>query len=183
MARATGVTAPCTSKAIMADQPSPEDHFVCRYLRSVSRGCPPLVAAYIKYLFLFIFRRQLKLSEAKPRNSPRQSNQQLSQWKGSQMAQSILKALCISAVRRCFRPHRHDRLHIRQPGRRRRADVRPRRTSSRTPSTRRIHTTLVAAVKAAGLVDTLQGAGPFTVFAPTNRGLRRRCPPAPSTRW
>jgi len=30
------------------------------------------------------------------------------------------------------------------------------------------HTTLVAAVKAAGLVETLQGEGPFTVFAPTN---------------
>ncbi len=30
------------------------------------------------------------------------------------------------------------------------------------------HTTLVAAVKAAGLVDTLMGAGPFTVFAPVN---------------
>jgi uncharacterized surface protein with fasciclin (FAS1) repeats len=30
------------------------------------------------------------------------------------------------------------------------------------------HTTLVAAVKAAGLVSTLKGAGPFTVFAPTN---------------
>ncbi len=30
------------------------------------------------------------------------------------------------------------------------------------------HTTLVAAVKAAGLVETLQGKGPFTVFAPTN---------------
>jgi uncharacterized surface protein with fasciclin (FAS1) repeats len=30
------------------------------------------------------------------------------------------------------------------------------------------HTTLVAAVKAAGLVDTLKGAGPFTVFAPVN---------------
>jgi len=30
------------------------------------------------------------------------------------------------------------------------------------------HTTLVAAVKAAGLVDTLKGVGPFTVFAPTN---------------
>jgi uncharacterized surface protein with fasciclin (FAS1) repeats len=30
------------------------------------------------------------------------------------------------------------------------------------------HTTLVAAVKAAGLADTLSGAGPFTVFAPTN---------------
>lgn len=30
------------------------------------------------------------------------------------------------------------------------------------------HTTLVAAVKAAGLVETLSGSGPFTVFAPTN---------------
>src|SRR5437870_12640214 len=30
------------------------------------------------------------------------------------------------------------------------------------------HTTLVAAVKAAGLVETLEGKGPFTVFAPTN---------------
>ena len=30
------------------------------------------------------------------------------------------------------------------------------------------HTTLVAAVKAAGLVDTLKSPGPFTVFAPTN---------------
>src|SRR5438105_15600373 len=30
------------------------------------------------------------------------------------------------------------------------------------------HTTLVAAVKAAGLVETLNGKGPFTVFAPTN---------------
>ena len=32
----------------------------------------------------------------------------------------------------------------------------------------RDHTTLVAAVKAAGLVDTLKTPGPFTVFAPTN---------------
>ena len=31
-----------------------------------------------------------------------------------------------------------------------------------------VHTTLVAAVKAAGLVETLKGKGPFTVFAPTN---------------
>jgi uncharacterized surface protein with fasciclin (FAS1) repeats len=35
------------------------------------------------------------------------------------------------------------------------------------------HTTLVAAVKAAGLVETLQGAGPFTVFAPTNSAFAR----------
>lgn len=33
------------------------------------------------------------------------------------------------------------------------------------------HTTLVAAVKAAGLVETLQSAGPFTVFAPTNEAF------------
>ncbi|HTN97227.1 MAG TPA: fasciclin domain-containing protein [Nordella sp.] len=33
------------------------------------------------------------------------------------------------------------------------------------------HTTLVAAVEAAGLVDTLQGKGPFTVFAPTNEAF------------
>src|SRR6186997_1427227 len=35
------------------------------------------------------------------------------------------------------------------------------------------HTTLVAAVKAAGLVDTLQGAGPFTVFAPTDKAFEK----------
>ncbi|MDQ6698595.1 MAG: fasciclin domain-containing protein [Acidobacteriota bacterium] len=35
------------------------------------------------------------------------------------------------------------------------------------------HTTLVAAVKAAGLVDTLKGTGPFTVFAPTNTAFEK----------
>ena len=35
------------------------------------------------------------------------------------------------------------------------------------------HTTLVAAVKAAGLVETLQSAGPFTVFAPTNAAFNK----------
>ena len=35
------------------------------------------------------------------------------------------------------------------------------------------HTTLVAAVKAAGLVETLEGAGPFTVFAPTNEAFNK----------
>ena len=37
----------------------------------------------------------------------------------------------------------------------------------------RDHTTLVAAVKAAGLVDTLSGAGPFTVFAPVNTAFAK----------
>jgi uncharacterized surface protein with fasciclin (FAS1) repeats len=35
------------------------------------------------------------------------------------------------------------------------------------------HTTLVAAVKAAGLVKTLEGPGPFTVFAPTNEAFKK----------
>ena len=35
------------------------------------------------------------------------------------------------------------------------------------------HTTLVAAVKAAGLVGTLEGKGPFTVFAPTNEAFKK----------
>ena len=35
------------------------------------------------------------------------------------------------------------------------------------------HTTLVAAVKAAGLVNTLEGSGPFTVFAPTNEAFAK----------
>src|SRR3978361_975125 len=35
------------------------------------------------------------------------------------------------------------------------------------------HTTLVAAVKAAGLVETLSGPGPFTVFAPTNEAFNK----------
>jgi len=38
------------------------------------------------------------------------------------------------------------------------------------------HTTLVAAVKAADLVDTLEGAGPFTVFAPTNEAFDKLPP-------
>jgi uncharacterized surface protein with fasciclin (FAS1) repeats len=36
-----------------------------------------------------------------------------------------------------------------------------------------IHTTLVAAIKAAGLVDTLKGPGPFTVFAPTDKAFNK----------
>jgi uncharacterized surface protein with fasciclin (FAS1) repeats len=36
-----------------------------------------------------------------------------------------------------------------------------------------VHTTLVAAVTAAGLAETLSGAGPFTVFAPTNDGFAK----------
>jgi len=38
------------------------------------------------------------------------------------------------------------------------------------------HTTLVAAVKAAGLVETLKGPGPFTVFAPTNEAFAKLPP-------
>ena len=44
----------------------------------------------------------------------------------------------------------------------------PDRTIVQNASESADHTTLVAAVQAAGLVETLQGEGPFTVFAPTN---------------
>jgi uncharacterized surface protein with fasciclin (FAS1) repeats len=43
------------------------------------------------------------------------------------------------------------------------------------------HTTLVAAVKAAGLVGTLEGPGPFTVFAPTNEAFDKLPPGTVST--
>lgn len=48
------------------------------------------------------------------------------------------------------------------------APMLPNRTIVANASQSKDHTTLVAAVKAAGLVDTLSGPGPFTVFAPTN---------------
>ena len=44
------------------------------------------------------------------------------------------------------------------------------------------HTTLVTAVKAAGLVDTLAGRGPFTVFAPTNAAFAK-LPAGTVNRW
>ncbi|KRG75319.1 fasciclin [Stenotrophomonas chelatiphaga] len=49
----------------------------------------------------------------------------------------------------------------------------PAKTIVENASASKDHTTLVAAVKAAGLVDTLNGAGPFTVFAPTNAAFNK----------
>ena len=47
----------------------------------------------------------------------------------------------------------------------------PNKTIVENASQSKDHTTLVAAVKAAGLVDTLNSKGPFTVFAPTNEAF------------
>jgi uncharacterized surface protein with fasciclin (FAS1) repeats len=49
----------------------------------------------------------------------------------------------------------------------------PSRTIVDNAARSKAHTTLVAAVKAAGLAETLSGAGPFTVFAPTNAAFAR----------
>ncbi len=49
----------------------------------------------------------------------------------------------------------------------------PSRTIVQNAVNSRDHTTLVAAVQAAGLADTLSGTGPFTVFAPTNAAFER----------
>jgi len=48
------------------------------------------------------------------------------------------------------------------------AEMSPEKNIVENASKSKDHTTLVAAVKAAGLVETLSGVGPFTVFAPTN---------------
>ncbi|MDY1034063.1 fasciclin domain-containing protein [Stenotrophomonas sp. CFBP8980] len=53
------------------------------------------------------------------------------------------------------------------------APMEPTRTSVENASASKDHTTLVAAVKAAGLVETLSGPGPFTVFAPTNAAFNK----------
>lgn len=53
------------------------------------------------------------------------------------------------------------------------APMSPSKTIVENAVTSKDHTTLVAAVKAAGLVDTLSSAGPFTVFAPTNAAFEK----------
>ena len=53
------------------------------------------------------------------------------------------------------------------------AEMFPDKTIVENASKSADHTTLVAAVKAAGLVETLSGAGPFTVFAPTNAAFEK----------
>ena len=53
------------------------------------------------------------------------------------------------------------------------AEMYPTKTIVDNAANSPIHTTLVKAVKAAGLVDTLKGPGPFTVFAPTDEAFGR----------
>jgi uncharacterized surface protein with fasciclin (FAS1) repeats len=53
------------------------------------------------------------------------------------------------------------------------APMYPTRTIVQNAVNSKDHTTLVAAVKAAGLVETLSGPGPFTVFAPTNAAFAK----------
>lgn len=53
------------------------------------------------------------------------------------------------------------------------AEMYPSKNIIENASNSKDHTTLVAAVKAAGLVETLQGKGPFMVFAPTNAAFEK----------
>ncbi|EJL29296.1 fasciclin domain-containing protein [Novosphingobium sp. AP12] len=53
------------------------------------------------------------------------------------------------------------------------AEMYPTKTIVENAMNSKDHTTLVAAVKAAGLVETLSGPGPFTVFAPTNAAFAK----------
>lgn len=56
------------------------------------------------------------------------------------------------------------------------APMYPNKNIIQNASNSKDHTTLVAAVKAAGLVATLEGKGPFTVFAPTNEAFEKLPP-------
>ena len=56
------------------------------------------------------------------------------------------------------------------------AEMSPSKTIVENASNSPIHKTLVAAVKAAGLVETLNGPGPFTVFAPTDEAFGKLPP-------
>src|ERR1700743_2985107 len=58
------------------------------------------------------------------------------------------------------------------------APMRPTKNITENAVNSKDHTTLVAAVKAAGLVETLEGPGPFTVFAPTNAAFDKLPPGA-----
>src|SRR6476660_9193393 len=99
----------------------------------------------------------------------------------NQLQENDHETLDLCVVRRCRSCHRglgHRASHIRRGyGRARRwrshvslQEHHPERVNSKD------HTTLVAAVKAAGLVDTLSGPGPFTVFAPTNAAFGKLPP-------
>lgn len=56
------------------------------------------------------------------------------------------------------------------------AEMLPTKTIVENASASSVHTTLVAAIKAAGLEETLSGPGPFTVFAPDNEAFGRLAP-------
>ena len=88
------------------------------------------------------------------------------------MAQSILKALCVSAVLAASGLAATTSYTFANPtvgG----AAMSTSKNIVQNAVNSPIHKTLVAAVKAAGLVDTLQSAGPFTVFAPTNAAFAK----------
>lgn len=88
------------------------------------------------------------------------------------MAQSILKALCISAVLAASGLTATTVYTFANPavgG----AAMSTTKNIVENAVNSPIHKTLVAAVKAAGLVDTLQSAGPFTVFAPTDSAFKK----------
>jgi len=86
------------------------------------------------------------------------------------MAQSILKALCISAVLAASGLTATTVYTFANPAVGGAAMLTSKNIVENAVNSP-VHKTLVAAVKAAGLVETLQGAGPFTVFAPTNEAF------------
>jgi len=80
---------------------------------------------------------------------------------------AALLAACMGAGALAFAPVAYAEMSVMVGG----APMLPSKNIVENAVNSKDHTTLVAAVKAAGLVDTLMGAGPFTVLAPTNEAF------------
>lgn len=86
------------------------------------------------------------------------------------MAVAIAAILCANTINAQTMAHKNMKEHTVEVGG---APMYPSKNIVENAVNSKDHTTLVAAVKAAGLVETLMSAGPFTVFAPTNAAFEK----------
>lgn len=86
------------------------------------------------------------------------------------MAVAIAAIVCANTINAQTMAHKNMKEHTVEVGG---APMYPSKNIVENAVNSKDHTTLVAAVKAAGLVETLMSAGPFTVFAPTNAAFEK----------
>jgi len=90
--------------------------------------------------------------------------------KVNMMALAIAAIVCANTINAQTMAHKNMKEHTVEVGG---APMYPSKNIIENAVNSKDHTTLVAAVKAAGLVETLMGKGPFTVFAPTNAAFEK----------